>query len=208
MQFVLTGFEQAGLSISAALLNCSSDININMNQPLDDLHQTNDKEIYFLSITMKLLQEKGLGLLDCLVNFALSNQVKFVWITRNPLDSSHSCVSKSETSPDMALEYWFRANLILWYFFHSIPAERWIRVRFEDILMNKKEIKKMFRFCDTNFHSQYLTYGDFDQPHNNDPVFQGGIIDYEYVDRYDKTKFRGIWNKYINSSILSELDYE
>ena len=73
--------------------------------------------------------------------------------------------------------------------------------------MHPVSVKHLFSFCKIGFHHQYLHYGDFDQHPSNDPIFQEGIINHEYVDVYDKSEFTNMWQQYSNHQIISELNY-
>lgn len=186
---MILGADKSGQSLLAGMLNCSPDVE----------HK---------SLFTDLCKFKGfeLDLLDKL-NDAFEADEKFIWLIRNPLESSCS-MSQTGISPEEALSYWVDVNIVIWYFLHSIPEERKFCVRFEELLLNDSIVESVFDFSGIIFDKQYLRYGDFDQFLISDPTFRGGFRDGEKVDFYEHSEeLQRHWDKLKNKEIVMQFGY-
>lgn len=189
---IILGADKSGKSLLAGMLNCSPDV---------------DHESLFTALCRYRLFEKfGTELLDNL-HSEFNSDEKFIWLIRNPLESSCS-IHKAGISHEEALSYWVDVNTIIWYFLHSVPEERKMCVRFEELLLNDSKIRSIFDFSGIIFNEQYLRYGDFDQFSFSDPTFLKGVRDGEKVDFYKHgEELCRHWNEVKNKKIVMQFGY-
>lgn len=189
---IILGADKSGKSLLAGILNCSPQICY--------------ESLLISSLDYSQYKKFGLSLLDRLYD-QFSHDEKFIWIIRNPLES---CCSMNNVgiSHQKALSYWEDINTIIWYFLNSVPQNRKINIKFEEMLLKNSIIKSVFDFSSIIFKDQYLKYGDFDQFVFNDPVFLKGDIDGEKVNFYEhKEDLCTKWNKIKNKKIIMKLGY-
>jgi len=166
-------------------------------------------EFYFVSINLHIYETYGIGWLDVLNRSNITNN-KYVWIIRNPIDSACSMASSLQISGTKALQMWFDINTVMWYFYTSLPSQKRFVIKYEDILLSTKTITKLFEFFNLPYNSQYLRYGDFDQPTLSCPVFNSGRINLEQIS--PRSKFEVLTKEecriYQNKPLLQFMNYD
>ena len=79
------------------------------------------------------------------------------------------------------------------------------------MLLQLSAINSLFQFMGVDFKKQFLHYGDFDPPLLGDDIFQGGYMDRERIDTYDKSQFHNlghIWQQYSKTPLVKQLGYQ
>lgn len=188
----ILGADKSGRSLLAAMLNCSPDVDV--------------QTLCIPQLSHNAFREQELQLLDAL-HASHSLDQKFIWIIRNPLESSCSMKKSGIPQPE-ALQYWADINTIIWYFLQSVPKNRQMMVHFESLLLNDSLIRNVFDFFGIIFHEQYLYYGDFDQFSFDDFSFQKGARDGEKVNFYSHDEeSKSSWNKIKNKEVIMQFGY-
>lgn len=189
---IILGADKSGKSLIGGMLNCSPNV---------------DHLLIFTTLCHYRLFEKwGLELLDNL-HAEFDPDEKFIWLIRNPLESSCS-MYKTGIPYKEALSYWADVNTVLWYFLQSVPQERKMIVQFENLLLSDSVVKSVFDFSDIEFNEQYFRYGDFDQFIFHDPTFLKGFRDGEKVDFYEHCIDLSLhWDKIKNNKIIMQFGY-
>lgn len=183
----IIGLAKSGLSLAAGLLVCAK------------------LDVRICSVSMSDYDTLGLSLLDRL--HARSLHTKYIWIVRNPATMICKYILDMDISPEKAAKLWFDVNTIIWHFIKRLDH---ITVKFEDLLLEEQSARKLFEFANLQYNSNYLRYGDFDQPSClYGKSFDKGIIDIEEVNNYDKQQvdWRNI-RSYNSHPILHKLGYK
>lgn len=189
---LILGADRCGKSLVAAMLNCSK--HIQFENLLTDL------------LSYESFKKQQLKLLDELHDQD-TNQ-KYIWLIRHPLESSCSMSENLGVSTQKAMSYWVDINTIIWYFLQSIPQERKIQCRFEQILLTTSSIEKIFKFSNLEFNKQYLYYGDFVQGKCDDRYFNKGHREGEKVNFYTHAHKDILqWNSFKNQEIVIQFGY-
>lgn len=216
MKTILLASSRSGISLLSGILDCSRNVSLSFvnldamctSRPEYELSQiipTATTGIF--SITPGLIQKHGVTILDLLYVLKHRTPLKFLWLIRNPLVASASCVKMLNISAREALKFWYVSNVCLWYFFSSLTSDRKMHVRYEDIILNFNVVRGVFQFIGEEYDIQYLQYGDFDHEPVNCPIFLKGRVDRERIDSRDKSDFIDAWKEYQNSQMVVDMGY-
>ena len=203
--YIIVGTSRSGLSLLSAILNCSRQINVALNdesvsQSIEHLDNpsmfkeslfclsSEETNVFLLPLSPQIYETHGIRLLDALnaIHFT-SPKTKFIWLVRDPVVLACSCYTNLLIPPKDALDYWYNVNMCISYFAKSM-GDLLKLVKFERLLICRRVIEQVFDFIGAEFNKQFLTYGDFDQTFYNDRTFQRGTIDPEKIDTYSKTQ--------------------
>ncbi len=208
MQALIIGSDRSGFALAAAILNCSRSTVIH-----DHIESFKDAKtnILLFPFTYSEYTHIHIDFIDKLNKILLDHpDIKVIWLVRNPIDSMLSYAKHKKTSHDRGLLYWYKSNVVHWYFFESFKTDRRMIVKYEDILKSQI-IPSVYMFLDLEYSHQFRTYGDFDQAHHNDSSFSTGKIDIEKLSCYPRSPVEGlhkIWEVYKKTELVKMLKYD
>ena len=207
MSSFFIGLSRCGLSLVSGIVNCVPDINI--SSEIENLENSSESDLCALSIDLQSYTTHGICWLDKL-NQLRSLENKFVWVVRNPLDSSCSFIFNYGITAKEALQFWFDINTVIWYFYSSLTVSNRFIIKYENVLLSEKSVVDMFHFLGLKYDQQYRAYGDFDQPTIDCETFNRGRINLERVSPYPNCSFltEEECNIYRNKPLLKFLNYD
>lgn len=211
MQTFILSSIRSGISLLSGIINCLPNVKIaslDFELCLDQMKiEDTSESIQLINITPGCYFKYGLRILDGLY-FLKKENARFIWLIRHPLISMTSATITNQINVELALSYWGNVNTCFWYLYHSLPKERMIRIKYEDILLNYTSLKEVFTFLGEKYNEQYVRYGDFDQPLIGNPIFDSGRINLERIDHHPEKHLLRNWDKYSNTKLIKELGYK
>lgn len=217
----IVGTPNSGLSLLAAILNCSKDVSVKPGSKVQMIiHKGREASWQWLvepsfigtDSFAAMGQDSGSG--GERVPLSRTGELKkhihkMIYITRHPL----SLIKSSTTNAKELLNSWEKEQSIYYtYFTHYHPKAKY-HIRYEDILLQNGWLRNLFRFLDIEFNMQYLHYGHF--THYPDIVsesrlFDKGVVDPENIDCSNCLGIEGVkewWDRKMDSEMIKALQY-
>jgi len=197
---LILGAGRSGVGVICRVLNCHPKITVQK-------HEIGKNSIYrYYILDSSFYHEHKLNTLNVLNELQYS---KYIWVIRDPVNSACSFKKFQEIDIGLGLSYWYNVNMCLWYFFASLPKNKKVILKYENLLTDVGIFKKVFDFIGREYDDQYRNYGDFDQPLTSDPVAKLGKINFEHIDPYIKTGLgiEELWNLYKDKLLVKKFGY-
>jgi Sulfotransferase family len=133
------------------------------------------------------------------------NKAKYIYLTRDPRDNIASMKKFSIFSPSTAIlaNYW-KQSAKQYYQLKKIDADRFIHVKYEDLLtQTEEELKKICIFLDIPFKKEILDYSKQKQNYSDDFVKQWQD---KLFSAPDKSNI-ALWKKNMSDKEIRKIDY-
>jgi len=215
----IVGSQNSGLSLLAAILNCSADISINKTCLGKRVNVHYCEEADWISLVKSpFIQVQEASFLGSLAESntpvsrvgGLKRYIsKIIYITRHPL-------SFASSFPDAidALRRWEKDQAIYYAYFNHYNSQAKFHLRYEDLLLSKKMLQKVFEFIGVEYSSQFLRYDDFAQypdVQSSSKLFSKGEVDPENIETKNVIYSKYIkewWDKRKKFGIIQALGYD